>query len=275
LWFHATIAVRSRAGFPDLTLVHPTRNALAMWELKRQVKYRISAKQREWIGALTGSEGHQHWLPSSAGLAMDQDIPDSNRALGGTPDGRVVEYHGWSAPISSEERTLYQLGGLLPTDQLMSPPRLDRVVKYLRDENETLRQITKDLHWAARRYADGRRTYITRMFNENTRTLLKLGVKLNPTGDGTVWARDGMGRSFDGLSDEEAGQGVGPDDWRTPIDEERRMRVTEAAERLETADRRFEDARELPWEQWVGACDAWQEALQALYAEVRTPATEE
>lgn len=85
------------------------------------------------------------------------------------------------------------------------------------DENATLRAIARDLHWMARRYADGRMTYAASTVNEHTRTLLALGVKLNPTGDGTIWARDGMGRAYDHLSDEEAAQGR-PYDYVPPPD---------------------------------------------------------
>lgn len=77
----------------------------------------------------------------------------------------------------------------------------------LRAENETLRLICADLAWMARRYCNGRSSYATHLFNQHTRTLLKLGVPLDPTADGTLWARDGMGRAYDGLSDEEAAQG--------------------------------------------------------------------
>src|ERR1051326_1997805 len=64
-----------------------------------------------------------------------------------------------------------------------------------------------NLHWMARRYADGRQSYATSMFNEITRRLLKLGVQLNPTSHETIWARDAMGRGFDKLSDDEAAMG--------------------------------------------------------------------
>lgn len=74
----------------------------------------------------------------------------------------------------------------------------------LRIENKVLRQIAADLQWMARRYADGRRTYATAMLNEITRTLLLFGVTLNPTGDEILFARDGGGRAFDGLSEQEA-----------------------------------------------------------------------
>ena len=59
----------------------------------------------------------------------------------------------------------------------------------------------------ARRYADHRSSYAPHTYNQRTRTLLTIGVKLNPTGDGTVWARDQMGRAFDGLTVDEAAQG--------------------------------------------------------------------
>jgi hypothetical protein len=65
----------------------------------------------------------------------------------------------------------------------------------------------RDLHWMARRYADGRQSYATGLFNGITRRLIKLGVKLNPTSHETFWARDAMGRPFDRLSDEEASMG--------------------------------------------------------------------
>lgn len=85
----------------------------------------------------------------------------------------------------------------------------------LRAENVSLREIAKQLHWMARRYADGRSTYCTSMFNEYTRILLALDINLNPTGDGTIWARDGMGRRFDRLTDEEAALGQPPDWYRS------------------------------------------------------------
>jgi len=88
-----------------------------------------------------------------------------------------------------------------------------------KQELETLRRIVKDFHWMARRYADGRQTYATRMFNDHTRDLLKRGIKLNPTADGTIWARDAGGRSFDGLSDVEAALGETPL-WEHRVNEE-------------------------------------------------------
>lgn len=75
----------------------------------------------------------------------------------------------------------------------------------------SLKQIATDLHWMARRYCDGRQSYAVGMFNDITRRLIAMGVLLNPTADGTVWARDAGGRAFDGLSDQEAAQGNTPD----------------------------------------------------------------
>ena len=81
-------------------------------------------------------------------------------------------------------------------------------VKQLQAENEALREIVADFHWMARRYADGSRTYATSMFNDRTRQLLRMGVKLNPSADYIIWARDGMGRRFDGLTEAEATPGT-------------------------------------------------------------------
>lgn len=85
--------------------------------------------------------------------------------------------------------------------------------RELRDRCATLEAIVADFHWLARRYADRRQSYATSLFNEHTRTLLRLGIPLNPTGDGTLWARDLMGRAYDGLTEEEAAQGQ-PDAWQ-------------------------------------------------------------
>lgn len=73
-----------------------------------------------------------------------------------------------------------------------------------------LREIARNLHWMARRYCDGRGSYATGMFNDLTRELLAMGIELNPTGDGTIWARDDRGRGFDGLTDAEAAMGRKP-----------------------------------------------------------------
>lgn len=89
-------------------------------------------------------------------------------------------------------------------------PSNDRVrseIALLIRECEALRRIAADFHWMARRYADGRSSYVTGLFNDHTRALLAMGVELNPTGDGTIWARDAMGRAYDGLTDDEAAQG--------------------------------------------------------------------
>ena len=43
----------------------------------------------------------------------------------------------------------------------------------------------------ARRYADMRRTFAPSIVNNATVKLIELDVQLNPTGDGTLYARDG------------------------------------------------------------------------------------
>lgn len=79
-------------------------------------------------------------------------------------------------------------------------------------------ELVRDLHWMARRYADGRASYATSTFNGHTRTLLALGVSLNLTGDETIWARDAMGRGCDHLTGDEAAMGRTPDWWHTEPD---------------------------------------------------------
>lgn len=88
-----------------------------------------------------------------------------------------------------------------------SNDRMRSELARLTRDCEALRRIAADFHWMARRYADGRSSYVTGLFNDHTRALLAMGVELNPTGDGTIWARDAMGRAYDGLTDEEAAQG--------------------------------------------------------------------
>lgn len=78
-------------------------------------------------------------------------------------------------------------------------------------ERDDARDMAVNLHWMARRYADGRQSYAVGMFNEITRRLLAAEVRLYQTGDGTVWARDGGGRAYDGLTDAEAATGSEPD----------------------------------------------------------------
>lgn len=77
---------------------------------------------------------------------------------------------------------------------------------------EALEEIVILLHWTSRRYCSGRSSYIPHAFNAATRALLALGVRLTPA-DGTLWARDGMGRAYDGLSDAEAAEGM-PEEMR-------------------------------------------------------------
>lgn len=67
-------------------------------------------------------------------------------------------------------------------------------VRALAIASEATLNAACELHWMARRYADGRQSYAVGMHNDHTRTLLALGAPLNPTGDGTLWAADGSGR---------------------------------------------------------------------------------
>jgi hypothetical protein len=62
-----------------------------------------------------------------------------------------------------------------------------------------IKNAVRDLHWMARRYADGRCSYAPGMFNGRVRDLLAAGFELGQP----LFARDGMGRAFDGLTEEE------------------------------------------------------------------------
>jgi len=64
-----------------------------------------------------------------------------------------------------------------------------------------LEEAVIGIHGMARRYADKRTSYITWQFNNITRKLLGIGVELEKQ-EG-YFARDGMGREFDGLTNEE------------------------------------------------------------------------
>ena len=67
-------------------------------------------------------------------------------------------------------------------------------------EVEELENIIKDLHHWARRYCDCRMTSVAYEFNKHTKRLIELGLELDNV-DGSIYARDGMGRKFDGLTE--------------------------------------------------------------------------
>ena len=55
-----------------------------------------------------------------------------------------------------------------------------------------LEEHIRQLHWMARRYADGRSTYAVSLFNDITADLLRMGVELDPTEELALFAHDGM-----------------------------------------------------------------------------------
>lgn len=77
----------------------------------------------------------------------------------------------------------------------------------LEQENETLRRIISEIWWMARRYADGRQSYAASMFNDNIKLAKSLGVVLRES-DGTIFARDGMGYRYSGITEEEHNLGI-------------------------------------------------------------------
>jgi hypothetical protein len=84
---------------------------------------------------------------------------------------------------------------------------LQQEVLRLQLRTAVLEGAVKELHWMARRYADGRSTYATSSFNQVVRDILRLGLKLHGN-DGIIWARDAQGRLYDHLTPEEATPGT-------------------------------------------------------------------
>ena len=50
----------------------------------------------------------------------------------------------------------------------------------LREENQQLRRIINEIHWMARRYATGRRSYAPSMFNDAIKIAIDLGCDIRP-----------------------------------------------------------------------------------------------
>ena len=72
-----------------------------------------------------------------------------------------------------------------------------------------LKKIAVELQWMARRYADERRTSAVLTFNECTRDMIAMGIQPKCSSlDEIIWARDGGGRAFDGLTEDEATPGT-------------------------------------------------------------------
>jgi hypothetical protein len=102
-----------------------------------------------------------------------------------------------------------------------------------KDRAQVLEKIVHDLHWMARRYADGRQSYATSTFNQHTRSLLAMNIQLNPCAEGTIWARDGMGPRYGGLTEEEYNQGEPLNGWSRVIYPEEYTQLREENHRLQ------------------------------------------
>ena len=77
----------------------------------------------------------------------------------------------------------------------------------LQDRIQALERIVTDIHWMAKRYADGRNTYAPSMFNRAMRIALRLGITLQPDPiDGHLFARDRMGDGYSEITDEDKKQ---------------------------------------------------------------------
>lgn len=126
-------------------------------------------------------------------------------------DNAALEAAEYSIRILQEEllRNRAEKERLMSALEAVSVEHQDSTAyETLERENEILRGIVRDFHWMARRYVDGRSSYVTGLFNDHVRDMLRLGIEPNQCIDKTIWARDSGGRAYDGLTEEEATAGT-------------------------------------------------------------------
>ena len=112
-------------------------------------------------------------------------------------------------------------------------PTPEEIAAKLQAENATLRNIIRDFHWMARRYADGRSSYAPGMFNRHVQALINIDFEF--ADNAPRFARDGMGRDFDGLTeaDTRAAEADMPRAFQQHVEESTRRKqrlVNDAAE---------------------------------------------
>ena len=81
-------------------------------------------------------------------------------------------------------------------------------MKQLKTENAVLRTMLTDLQIMAKRYADGRMSMACSTVNSHTQTMLDFGITVNPGAEQIIWALDGSGRIFDGLTEAQVTPGT-------------------------------------------------------------------
>jgi hypothetical protein len=106
----------------------------------------------------------------------------------------------------------------------------------LKAENVLMSQAIINFHRCGRRYLDGKSTDDIMEFNKYVRQLKEMRILFDVKGDGTIWARDSNGRTYDALSDKEALEGGHP----SKID-----RSLRSKEELETANGILKEAVDL------------------------------
>lgn len=107
--------------------------------------------------------------------------------------------------VSAEMRTLsaiVQLVDYLLLNEIDEKKFVEETRKLLKlvkntASNNKLEQEIRDLHWMARRYADGRATYAVSLFNSITRTLIREGVILESTDKEPLFAKDLHGPAYE------------------------------------------------------------------------------
>lgn len=65
-------------------------------------------------------------------------------------------------------------------------------IRQLENENEKLKGIIYQIWLWAKRYCDGRMSYVVQMYNDAMDEAMDLGMTFSPDNDGRIKARDGM-----------------------------------------------------------------------------------
>jgi len=123
------------------------------------------------------------------------------------PNADLVEMLGAMRPDLEKISNERVLGLLVGWTMRITPSEFLRILAWAnarRDaavvEKNLLTEAAHEFHRMARRYCDGRMSYAPSSFNALVRKLRKADVKLSDP----LFARDGMGRDYDHLTDDEA-----------------------------------------------------------------------
>lgn len=79
-------------------------------------------------------------------------------------------------------------------------------IASLERERDEARQIVRDIHWMARRYADGRMSYAVGMFKDAVKKAADAGWLPEPQNGEGLYAKDGMEAGRNALRDAGGGE---------------------------------------------------------------------